>query len=152
MVRPFATCVCTDDLLLFLVESWPTPVDFSKATRLKDVTFRVEFPGIEWVTAALQTVTSKHRDLRRILISLTYYSVDVLHGVNVERIVGKQIPGQWPELDRLLAQLWESHSIRPKILCYGLPSGGFISDVVGRLLPEATEEGIIDLVDGRRRT
>ena len=149
MVRPFATSLCTSNLLLFLAESWPTSVDFSKATRLKDVTFRVDLPGIEWITAALRTVTPKHRELRQISISVKYYSVDVLLGLDVEQIVGEQTPGQWPELDCLLAQLWESHSIRPKILCYGLSlKEEIMSDLVGCLLPEVTGEGIIDLVDG----
>ena len=148
MACPFATCVLIDNLLL-LAESWPTSVDFWKATRLKDVTFQVDLPGIEWVTAALKAITPKHRDLRQISISVEYYSVDVLLGLDVEQIVGRQTPGQWSELDRLLAKFWGSHSTRPEILCYGLSvKKEVMSDLVGRLLPEATEEGIIDLVDG----
>ena len=112
------------------------------------MTLQVDLPGIEWVTATLRTITPKNRDLWQISISVKYYSVHVLLGLDVEQIVGKQTPGQWSELDRLLAKFWVSHSIRPKILCYGLSvKEGIMSDLVGRLLPEATEEGIIDLVD-----
>jgi len=121
--------------------------DLSKATILKDVAFRVISWNVKWITTALRTVTPQHRDLRQISIFAAHYSTLVNIGGNVRRITGEQTLGQWLELDRLLAQLWESHSIRPKILYNAFPGKEkIIRDWVGCLLPEITERGVIDLV------
>jgi hypothetical protein len=48
----------------------PASIDLSKATKLKDVVFQPRSREVEWVTMALQTITSKHRDLRQISIHM----------------------------------------------------------------------------------
>ena len=53
------------------------------------------------------------------------------------------------DVDRLLVQFWDSRSIRSKFMY--LPMAGNekveIRDRAGRLLPELTKRGIIDLVE-----
>jgi len=125
-----------------------TSVGLSKATRLKCVTFRIDSSsGAEWVTALLRTITPEHRDLRQITISVANYSTSVILGADVRREIGDQNLW-WLELDRLLAKLWESHSIRPQILYHTPPSWeGAMIDLVGWLLPETTGRGIVNLVN-----
>ena len=126
--------------LIFGSASWESDsLDLSKANRLKHSVFRVESDLVDWVTMALRTIKPEHRDFRQITIDLP--SISSLF----RPIVGEVIFGQWLELDRLLAQLWESHSIRPKVLCYA-PVGteNRVTERVGSLLPEVTGRGIID--------
>jgi hypothetical protein len=56
-----------------------------------------------------------------------------------EKVASKQ----WLDLDRLLVQLSESHSIRPRFMCRGEGA----SDQMWDLLPKMTKGGMIDLVD-----
>ena len=53
---------------------------------------------------------------------------------------------QWLELDRLLAQLWESHSIRPKVVYHPLfgDDGEVTGGRVYSLFPEVISRGIVD--------
>ena len=100
---------------------------------------------------ALQTITPKHQDLRQIMIWLSYYLTLCGVGTEVRWTVGVAKYGQWLDLDCLLVRLWESHSIRPKVI---VPTkradqkknmrGG-----IGSLLPETTKRGIIDFVECR---
>ena len=57
---------------------------------------------------------------------------------------------QWHDLDRLLAQFWTSHSIRPKV-AYEVEvekrEDEDIRDHAPSLLPELTRRGFIDLVE-----
>jgi len=100
---------------------------------------------IEWVTIVLQTITPKHRDFRQISISMFYLSIFVLLGAETAiREVEEQTIEQWLELDRLLVQLWEPYSIPPKILCC---AGETAHDLIGRLLPETTGGGTVNLFD-----
>ena len=126
-----------------------TSVDLSNATRLKDLTFRVGSSHPEWVTTALQTITTGHRDLQKISISLVHYSSTVLSSIDPRQYIGEQYIWHWLELDRLLGRLWVSHSIPPKILCYA-PSQmeETVRTLVGGLLPETTVGGTTNLVDG----
>ena len=123
----------------------PTSVNLSKAARLKDMIFRIDSSGPAWVTAALRTITPEHRDLRRILIFEAHLSTFVGFGATVP-VVGEQTLGEWLELDRVLAQLWEAYSTPPKIMCRAplwreIPA----RDLMGRLLPEATLGGTVNL-------
>ena len=122
--------------------------DLSKATRLKDLTFRTNSWHTGWVTVALRTITPDHRGLRQISISPVYFSAILMLGVDAGRYIGEQTLVQWSELDRLLSQLRESHSIPPMILCDTLSLYEVTTrDVVGSLLPETTGGGTINLVD-----
>ena len=147
MVRPFGICIHIDNLLLFLAESGSTSVDLSKATKLKDVTFRVDSSDVEWVTIALRTITPKHRDLGRISISADYLSIIVMLSADTAmREVEEQTLGQWLELDRLIVELWGSYSIPPKILsCALLFKEETARDLMGRLLPGTTGGGTTNL-------
>jgi hypothetical protein len=63
-------------------------------------------------------------------------------------MIGESNYRQWLELDHLLVQLWESHSIRPKVSYYAPPGkGGEVANGrVYSLLPEVTSRGIADFV------
>ena len=139
VVRLFGTCVHTDDSVLLLGEPRPTSIDLSKATKLTNVRFCAESMGVEWITEALQTVTLEHRDLRQISIHVPYYFTPEVTGDETHEV--------WLELDRLLVQLWESHSIHPKVT-YPKPDGEqrAVRDCIGCLFPEITTRGLTDLV------
>lgn len=142
-VRSFQLRTGVVTYLPFLVERGAASVDLSKAKRLKDVVFR---PGsgsrnVEWVNMALQTITPEHRDLQRISIRLSYLT---LFGANVDG--GQEATSrQWSDLDHLLVQLWNSRSIRPRVVCTR-PEGevGDVETRIGCLLPEMTKRGVVD--------
>ena len=138
----------TGNLFLISVGWGPNSIDLSKATRLKNSVFRVESQRVDWITMALHTIVPEHRDLQQITICLPYDPNLSGAGADVGRIAGDLILGQWLELDHLLAQLWESRSMRPKIL-YFAPRGmeKDVTDCVRCLLPGITEGGIIDLTE-----
>lgn len=72
-------------------------------------------------------------------------------GTNIRQTVGEATARQWLDLDHLLVELWESHSIRPKIGCVKLgEERQNVEYCVGCLLPEVTERGIIDVVEYRK--
>ena len=48
--------------------SWEALIDLSKATKLKDVIFNLDWLSVAWVASTLKTITSRHRDLREVLI------------------------------------------------------------------------------------
>jgi hypothetical protein len=85
---------------------------------------------------ALQTITPKHQDLRQITIEMSYY---LTIGENPIQTIG-----EWIGLDRLLVQLWESRSIRPRVM---FTEGRGMIGHIGFLLPETTRGGIIDVVE-----
>jgi len=111
------------------------------------MTFRINLSGPKWATAALRTITPKRQDLLQISISAAYYPTIAMFETDATmQGVEEQTTHQWSELDRLLAQLWESHPVPPKILCRA-PSWKEKSarDLMGRLLPETTRGGTVNL-------
>jgi len=67
---------------------------------------------------------------------------------NIGHAIGEGNYGQWLELDRLLVQLWESHSIRTRLICTILTEQEQeLGDYFGCLFPEITKRGIVDLVE-----
>ena len=68
-------------------------------------------------------------------------------GADAEQTVGEANFKQWLNLDRLLVQVWESRSIRPKVIFTEQEGMSDMRDCMGCLLPEITKRGIIDLVD-----
>ena len=70
-------------------------------------------------------------------------------GAILRKAIGELIYEQRLDLDRLLVELWELRSIRPKITNGGTPGNyekkGVMIDYVQCLLPEITKRGIIDL-------
>ena len=123
-------------------------VDLSTATKLRDLVLRPGSLSVAWVIMALQTITSEHRELRHISIQVPYDFTFINADADVLQTVGEAISRQWFGLDRLLVQLWESRSIRPRvILAMKLWEGKIDTKYcVGCLLPEVTKEGIVDLV------
>ena len=95
----------------------------------------------------LQTITPKHRDLRQISIRIPFFlTVTYTYGdtiSNATPTIGEPFREQWLDLDRLLVQLWESHSIRLRVVYL---TRGDLRDCIGSLLPEMTKGGLVDLV------
>jgi len=150
MVRPFGICSRTSNLFLVPASWGSDSTDLSKATRLKDLVFRVASQQVDWITMVLCTIKSEHRDFRQITIYPPHDPTlsGPSDGPNIGQIIGEVIFGQWLELDHLLAQLWESHSIRPKVMyCALYGTGEHITKNLGCLLPEMTGRGIIDLAE-----
>jgi hypothetical protein len=142
VVRPFGTCTRTYSLPSFVGIPDPASIDLSKAIKLKDVVFELNEWWFRWITTALQTITPEHRDLRQISILVDFTIPFLSTGASAETIE-EQCLG----LDRLLVQLWESHSIQPKVECTVLKGKEQDArDSVGRLWPEITKRGIINLV------
>lgn len=97
---------------------------------------------------ALQTITSKHEDLRQISIRIYDDKIFTARPAYVQRAFNETAYGQWADLDRLLIQLWESYAIRPKIL-YSVVKDKeeAVRVFMGVLLPEVMGRGIIELVN-----
>jgi hypothetical protein len=114
------------------------PLDVSKATRLKDLSFRCGGPNVQRITMALETVQSKN--LQQITIYL---------GTTSATLVGETVRQEWQDLDRLLLQFQTSHSIRPKITYEAEEGGNNLRDLAPSLLPELTSRGFVDLVENR---
>ena len=103
---------------------------------------------VEWIVAALQTITPEHRNLRQISIYVPYHLTLLDVGTDIKQDLGEVIFSGWSDLDRLLIRLWESHSIRLRVSC--ALGGGRQNTLqnteycIGCLLPEITERGIIE--------
>jgi len=149
-IHSFDVCAHYDGLLPLLDGTNFAPINLSTAKRLEEVTFVCGGMDVAWVVAALQSVTLNHRNLQQISVHPfpdpgRFY----LYLADMRRATAEGIDGQWFELDHLLAQLWESYSIRPNILYYHPPLGengeGLRTWLVD-LLPETMSRGIADLV------
>jgi hypothetical protein len=143
-MRLFDACSRDNGLLLFLGNPRSGSVDLSKATKLKDVVFRPGPWKVEWVIAALQTITPNHRDLRQITIRIPHHLTHAGALANIRRSIGEAHVRLWLDLDLFLAQLWETRSIRTKVVCTTERSTGVD---IGCLFPEMTKRGILDLVE-----
>jgi hypothetical protein len=144
MVRPLGICALTDSLLRFTGESSPALIDLSKATKLKEVVFWPRQRSVEWVIMALQTITPEHQGLEQITIRTPDYFALAAILPDFRNAVGEAQCGLWLDLDRLLVQLWESRSIRPKVV---YTTGQGKGDPIESLLPGITERRIVDLVE-----
>jgi hypothetical protein len=111
------------------------PLDLSKATKLKDLTFLCGRQNIQRITMALQSVKSKN--LRQITIHP--------HG-SFEDLIGPVDHPQWQDLDRLLVQFWTSHSIRPMIKYKAREIERDFGRQAPSLLPELMGRALVDLV------
>ena len=127
----------------FVDDSGPNFIDLSKATKLRDVIFRPESPNIQWITPALQTITSEHQDLRQILIYITHGLALTHVDGNVGEATGEELHRRWLELDCLLVQFWESRSIRPRLMSTTLVRETWrVRNCFEYLLPEMTKRGL----------
>ena len=148
VVRRFGTpCVHANDLSLIIGLPQPAHVNLSKATKLKDVEFAFWLHPRLLLTT-LRTVACDHRELEQ--ITLTMLS---LRGLNDPEDITHEVADttyqEWLELDYILAQLNESHSIRLKVVRYNFridPDGSRERRRMNVLLPEAMTRGMVDLV------
>ena len=114
----------------------------SKATKLKEVAFRVTVHNVAWITTALETITSEHKALQQISIHFIYYYEDLN---NVSNAVGGSVyHEEWIDLDGALVQFCESRGCRVKAVP-DLSKGGEYKYIEG-FLPKMTEQGLIDVV------
>jgi len=118
--------------------AWADSIDLSKATKLKQVVFRFNTLHVMWITMALQTITSNHRDLQQIQIYIPSRSTSIRN---------QETDRQWMDLDRHLVQLWESHAISTKVIYSAAMEKKATFEWIMNLLPETTKRGIIDLAE-----
>jgi hypothetical protein len=123
-------------LLVDVATAGTPPFDLSKATKLKELSFRWGGPGVQRVTTALQTVRSKN--LQQIAIRLYARFVNP---------VEEKVRQEWQDLDRLLVQFWTSRSIRLKIKYEAWEGENSLGALAQSLLPELTRRGAVDLVE-----
>ena len=127
-------------------------IDLSKATKLQDVML-VRVPNLRWITAILRTITRDHKNLQRITIDAS----DVLNEAEFDDtlfadpsdILGRTTYERWLELDHLLAQLWESHSICLEVLYGGalpLTDENIPRSWIRRVLPVVVGKGRAKLI------
>jgi len=137
----------TDNLFPFIDEPRSVSFNLSKGTKLQDVVFRLGSLKVGWVTLALQTVTPKHRDLRRITIdALPYLTQCINVDLDIRTSIGEGVFGQWLDLDCLLVHLWESRSIRLRLIQTWKMGNGNVEVCIASLLPKMMKRGPIDLV------
>jgi hypothetical protein len=133
---------------MFVGESWLGSTDLSKATKLQDIVFTCG-SSPQWTIMTLRTITPNHRNLRQISLSLPFGFCSSNHDPTdlayLRRVTGEMAYAEWLKLDHLIAQLWESHSIRARIP-YSVLSYDEIAvrRFVGGLLPEVTAGGVAD--------
>ena len=152
MVRPFETCVCTNGLYLFVDEPVPGFIDLSKAIGLKDAS--IEWASdLQWVVLTLRTITHNHRNLQRISLKASCESyirfIDKGDPADLRDEIGRTLYQGWLELDEVLVQLWESHSIRSEVV-YDTRRGIRARRAARRLeslLSGAVARGIVHLVE-----
>ena len=94
--------------------------------KLKEVVFGFNGP-LQWINTAIESIGS--RDLERVTIKSWHILVDYR---------------EWGVLDRLLAQLWTSRSIRPTV---SFSRMGKMIGLVPKLLPELTKKGVVDVFE-----
>jgi len=111
----------------------PAPFDLSRATQLKNVEFHWETDYVQWITITLRTVEPGNLQQIHITIDPEISLFDLLE---------ETINQQWRDLDRLLAQLWTSYSIRPEVMLLG-DEDEFL-EVATRVMPELRERGAFD--------
>jgi len=97
----------------------PATINLAEATNLKEVAFIcvIGITGCRWIITALETITSRHRDLRQISISFLHDSDYTTDLELIQRSEAANPGMRWSDLDDILIQLLESHSVHPKIMC-----------------------------------
>ena len=128
------------DVMSALEESWAGSIDFSKATKLKGLTFRSFNRSVKWITMALKAITAHHRDLREVTIHVHFPPSGDCD--NLRQIAGGRGFRRWIDLNSVLTRLMESHAVCVKTIHY--PTGG--DDLVREFMKEmfpaiSTERG-----------
>ena len=105
----------------------PSPLDLSKATKLRDVGFRFGTSSVQWISIMLRSAR-----------------LDTLRRINIVIFPGafftatEEVDRGWQELDQLLVWLWTSHSVIPKVTYERVP-GEFTLN----LFPELANRGVV---------
>ncbi|KAF9778129.1 hypothetical protein BJ322DRAFT_1214809 [Thelephora terrestris] len=137
---------CSDTLESFGINltrghSSEAVIDLSKATKLRQVAFVFETDA-NWITNTLNTILPEHRDLQKILIYFVpYLEISPDDPIDSKGLVGEEVYKQWMDLDGRLAQLWEAHAVRTKLIAARKEFRIAMS-----LLPEIAKRGILQLV------
>ena len=104
----------------------PGSIDLPKATGLGDAVLKWKWAP-QWVAATLRTITHNHRNLQQISLETPWeiYAESLNAGdpVNFMSAMGETVYKGWLELDEVLVQLWESHSIRSELVHIVLEEG-----------------------------
>ena len=116
--------------------------------KLKDIVFRLGTLNIVPIVVALETITSQHRDLRKISFYLLYILGDLTFGeMDIEEHVEKPNRGmKWSDLDRLLVKLHESREIRTTVVCHESKIRVGVKGIK-ELLPEMMKRAAVDLCE-----
>ena len=122
-----------DTLTLHVDVSVTPSLVLSKATKLRDIMFRCKKSNVQWITASLHTVQSKH--IQQVSLEL---SLDVFWRTSHQ---------EWTDLDSLLVRFWTSHALRLKVMYESRRGWGDQREHVARLLPELMRRGVVDLVE-----
>ena len=94
----------------------------------------------------LETIKSAHKDLREVKIIIPFLSTPIDENFNGDFYM------QWANLDRVLLQLWQSYSVRTKLVYTARNDpevGERVCEFIGSLLPEAIKGGGTELVDSQ---
>ena len=110
-------------------------LDLSQATKLKELEFAWTTQNAQWIATILQTITS--RNLR--YITLHSCSQDPF---DIDRM-DQTVRQGWQNLDFLLAQMWTSRSIYPRVTY--LEFDGGLGSVAAILLPQLTGRGLVEV-------
>ena len=134
-IRAFSPTLAADTYLIATTVSGtsrkPSPLDLSKATRLKNVDFQSNVADIQWITKSLGSAGFESLRKAKITASLPINFADQIEGVLHRELV---------DLDRLLVELWTLRSVALWVRCEN--AGG------RNLLPEITSrEGVRLLED-----
>ena len=117
-----------------------TSIDLSRATSLREVGFLLmNFDDVLWAGSILKTLTSEHKDLRRISIHIIVYN-----SFYDQRALGAEVRNLWADLDRTLTQLWESNAAATRVTYATQKEKVEARKVVEQLLPEMPGRGIVD--------
>jgi hypothetical protein len=132
-----------------LVSPWAGSIDFSEVINLKDVAFGLAGPEDVEIAMALETITSKHADFRKvsIIIQIGLPDVDDPDVDDIRNAIVERVYRQWMNLDRVLFQLWESKKIHTKVIYATMGEVGDALEYVVALLPEMTKRGLVEIVD-----
>ena len=120
-------------LTLHLDSSGTPSIDLSKATKLKDITFRCGDLNVGRITTALQTIEPN---------TIEQVTIMLIHG-----FFSQETNRAWRNLDSLLVQFWTSHSPRLRVVSEIAreSKGEKGRDKAARLLPELTKRVNVDL-------
>ena len=137
-VRP---APCLHDFASALEKSkGPSPsIDFSKATKLKEITLRPAGHSIAWVTEALKTIGTHHKDLLEVSIYPDFLDTPIGNYAIFRGTVKEDDLQRWVELDCVLIGLMESHAVRVEVIYHSKGVEEEVYKCMKELLPEITQ-------------